>query len=74
MFKEEKVFEEANKMVFNFITPINDNKEEEKKYKWVRIYKEDNIMMRSLKTTNYIQPCEDDEIDLSSVESAQGSE
>ena len=39
LFEEEKALEEANKMVFNFLIPINNNKEEENKNKQVRIHK-----------------------------------
>ena len=60
--------------MFDFIIPIDNDKEEEKKNKWVRIYEEDNVIIESLKTTDYIQPREDNEIDLSSVKSARGSE
>ena len=56
-------------MVFDFLIPIDDNKEEEEKNKWVRINEEDNVTMGFLKTTDYIQPDEDDEIDLSSIKS-----
>ena len=48
-----------------------DNKE--KKNKRVRIYEEDKVIMRSLKTFDYINSHKDDEIDLSSTESVQGS-
>ena len=57
-------------MVFDFIISIDDDKEEEKKNKQVRIYKKDNIIIGFLKTTNYIQPRKDNEIDLSSIKSA----
>ena len=48
MFEEEKALEEVNKMVFNFIIPIDDDQEEEKKNKQVKIYEEDNVTMESL--------------------------
>ena len=36
-------------MVFDFIISINNNKEEEKKNKQVRIHKEDNVIIDPLK-------------------------
>ena len=41
-------------MVFDFIIPIDNDKEEEKKNKQVRICEEDNATIGSLKTTDYI--------------------
>ena len=55
-------------MEFDFLIPIKEDKE--KKNKRVRIYKEDKVMMGLLKTSNYINSHKDDEMDLSSTESA----
>ena len=68
MFKEEKELEEVNKIEFDFLILIEkDNKE--KKNKRVRIYEEDEVMMESLKTSNYINSHEDNEMNLSSTKS-----
>ena len=64
---EKKELEEANKIEFDFLIPIEEDKE--KKNKRVRIYEKDEVMIRSLKTSDYINSCKDDEIDLSSTKS-----
>lgn len=58
-------------MEFDFLIPIKEDKE--KKNKRVRIYEEDEVIIGLLKTSNYINSHKDDEMDLSSTESAQGS-
>ena len=69
MFKEEKELEEANKIEFDFLTPVEED-DKEKKNKRVRIYEKDKVTIGSLKTSNYINSHEDDEMNLSSTESA----
>ena len=67
MSKEEKELEETNKMEFDFLIPID--KDKEKKNKRVRIYEEDRVIIGYLKTSDYINSCKDNEIDLSSTKS-----
>ena len=63
--------EESNAIEFDFLILLEDEQENGKKR--VRIYEEDSITIGSIKATNYFKDKDNEKIDLSSDESAQGS-
>ena len=57
-------------MEFDFLISLdNENKNNKKR---VRICKEDNITIRSTKTTDYFKEKDDEKIDLSSDDNVRG--